>query len=230
MALARSGLAVALSGRNAGALADVRDEILSFGGRAIAAPLDVADAESTPEVIAQIESELGTITVAVFCAGMNVPDRHWGTLDMADFQQIVNTNLVAVARGTDAVLPGMRAAGGGQIVVISSWAGWTHARGAGVAYSASKTGLSALVETLNDHEGVHGIRGTHLCPGDVNTPFIDRRPVVPAAADRETMLSPDDVARAVLFVVESPAHVCINELVITPTDNRSYLRPPTPAP
>lgn len=224
LALAASGHRVALSGRRADHLESVRDEIVAAGGTALAVPLDVTDPAATKEAVNTIAVALGPITAAVFSAGTNVQRRHWATLDLADFERVVATNLTAVTRGIAAVLPGMRERRDGQLVVVSSWAGWTHARGAGVAYSASKTALGSVVATVNDYEGEAGVRACLLCPGDVDTAFIDARPVVPDAAARSAMLSADDIARAVDFVIGSPANVCINELVISPTHNRSYLR------
>ena len=87
---------------------------------------------------------------------------------------------------------------------------------AGAAYSASKTALGPLVATLNAQENRHGIRACHLCPGDVDSDFLDRRPTVPGAGERAVMLSPEDVGRAVAFVLTSPPHVVIDELVISP--------------
>jgi NADP-dependent 3-hydroxy acid dehydrogenase YdfG len=110
----------------------------------------------------------------------------------------------------------MRARGSGQVVVVSSYAGWRFSPHAGVAYTASKTALAAVVASLNAQEAEHGIRACHLCPGDVDTEFLDLRPNVPDAEARRVMLSPDDVAVAVLFVLQSPAHVRIDELVISP--------------
>jgi NADP-dependent 3-hydroxy acid dehydrogenase YdfG len=108
----------------------------------------------------------------------------------------------------------------GLVVAISSIAAWTFSPGAGVAYSASKTAVAALCRSLNAQEWRAGVRATHLCPGDVDTDFLAMRPEVPDAAGRVGMLQPDDVARAVAFVLDSPPHVRIDELVITPTHLR----------
>ena len=116
----------------------------------------------------------------------------------------------------DVVLPGLRARGGGQIVVVSSYSAWRFSPHAGVAYTASKTALAAICASLNAQEAGSGIRACHLCPGDVDTDFLALRPQAPDAEARQVMLSPDDVARAVLFVLNSPPHVRIDELVISP--------------
>jgi NADP-dependent 3-hydroxy acid dehydrogenase YdfG len=100
--------------------------------------------------------------------------------------------------------------------VISSYAGWRFSAGAGVAYSASKTALSSLCQSLNAQEAAAGVRACHVCPGDVDTDFLAQRPEVPGAEARTVMLTAHDVARAVQFVLDSPAHVRVDELVISP--------------
>ena len=135
---------------------------------------------------------------------------------MSEFERILATNLTATVSLIDVVLPGLRARGGGQFVVVSSYAAWRLSPHAGVAYTASKIALAAICASLNAQEAESGIRACHLCPGNVDTEFLNLRPQVPDAADREVMLSPDDVARAVLFVLNSPPHVRVDELVISP--------------
>ena len=89
-----------------------------------------------------------------------------------------------------------------------------------MAYAASKTALGALCRSLNEQEAAHGIRACHLCPGDVDSDFLSLRPQVPDAQARAAMLTSADVARAVMFVLESPPHVRIDELVISPVVQR----------
>jgi NADP-dependent 3-hydroxy acid dehydrogenase YdfG len=106
------------------------------------------------------------------------------------------------------------------VVVVSSYAGWSFQPGAGVAYSASKTALGSVVRGLNQQEAAHGVRATHLCPGDVATDFLDQRPQVPDAAARAVMLTPEDIGRTIGFVLDAPAHVRVDELVISPVAQR----------
>jgi NADP-dependent 3-hydroxy acid dehydrogenase YdfG len=182
---------------------------------ALVLPLDVRDGAAVAAAMAQIEREWGRLDGLVLSAGLNNPRRAWADQSMADFDAIVDTNLGAVARVIDVALPALRKSAG-TVVVISSYAGWTFSPGAGVAYSASKTALASVCRTLNNQEAASGVRACHLCPGDVDSEFLRLRPSVPDEAARSVMLSPDDVGRAVQFVLDSPAHVRIDELVITP--------------
>ncbi len=220
MAAAEAGWSVAVSGRRPEAVTAAAEAVRSAGGVALAVPLDVRDEHALRAAHERIEGELGSVTAFVSAAGLNAPRRMWDDQSMAEFEAIVDTNLVSVARAIDLVLPGMRAAGGGTIVVVSSRSAWRFSPGAGVAYMSSKSALEPLVASLNDQEGERGIRACHLCPGDVDTEFLALRPERPPAEARASMLTPEDVARAVRFVLESPAHVRIDELVITPLGQR----------
>ena len=208
---ARTGWTVALSGRRGEVLEQLAAEIREAGGSALVAPLDVQDREA----VRGTAERLGGIDALVLAAGLNAPKRRWDDQDLTEFDAIVATNLTAVASTVDAVLPRLRERGG-QVVVISSYAGWSFQPGAGVAYSASKTALGSLVRTLNQQEAAHGVRACHLCPGDVATDFLDQRPSVPDADARARMLTAEDIARTACFVLDSPAHVRIDELVVSP--------------
>lgn len=216
LAAGRRGWRVALSGRRAPALAETRALVQRSGGRALTLPLDATDAAAVDAAHETVVSTWGGVTRLVLAAGLNTPERYWRNQSLETFQQIVATNLTAVARVVDAVLPDMRRARDGHVVVVSSYSAWRFSPHAGVAYSASKTALAALCQSLNQQEAEYGVRSCHLCPGDVDTEFLRLRPQVPGDDARTAMLSPDDVASAVLYVLEVPAHVRIDELVISP--------------
>ena len=216
LASAEDGRPIALSGRRPEVLEEVAREVRELGGTALPVPLDVTDREAVRAAAARIAQELGPIEALVLSAGMNAPRRYWRDQDLEEFAAITDTNLLGPVSVIDAVLPGMRERGAGTIVLISSYSAWRFSPDAGAAYSASKTALGPLVATLNAQENRHGIRACHLCPGDVDSDFLDRRPAVPGARERAVMLSPEDVGRAVAFVLTSPPHVVIDELVISP--------------
>ena len=171
--------------------------------------------EDARAAASRIGDTWGRIDALVLAAGLNVPERRWSDQDLPTFDDIVRTNLVGPAHVVAAALPQLRAAGG-VVVFISSYSAWAFNPVAGVAYSASKAGLSALSRTLNVQEADAGIRACHLCPGDVNTDFLEHRPQVPAADARAAMLQPEDVARSIRFVLDAPPHVRFDELVVSP--------------
>ncbi|WP_420369527.1 SDR family oxidoreductase [Curtobacterium sp. L1-20] len=218
-AAARDGWTVVLSGRRVDRLEAVAADVRSAGGSADVLPLDAADPDAVATARDAVLARHGRLDGLVLAAGLNTPARRWDDQALSDVRAVLDTNLTAVVTVIDAALPALRAAAG-VVVVVSSYAGWSFQPGAGVAYSASKTALGSVVRTLNQQEATHGVRATHLCPGDVATDFLDQRPSVPDAAARAVMLQPDDVARTVSFVLGSPAHVRIDELVVSPVSQR----------
>lgn len=213
---AAAGWRVALTGRRVDALRETAAQVEAAGGTAVIAQADVQDLDSLRDAYDTIRENDGSLSALVLAAGLNAPKRSWADQSMDEFQRIVQTNLTAVAATIDFALPELRRTAG-TVVVVSSVAGWRFAANAGVAYSASKSALAALCASLNAQETASGVRACHLCPGDVDTDFLALRPQVPGDEARSVMLTADDVARAVQFVLDSPAHVRINELVITPT-------------
>ena len=222
-ALGAAGASVALSGRRRAELDSAVRALQARGVRALAVPLDVADAAAVADGAQAVLQWQGRVDVLVCSAGTNVPNRFWKDLTVDAFAKVVAVNLNGVASCVAAVLPAMRAAGRGSIAVVSSWAGWRYLTFTGAAYGASKMGLAPLVETINDQEGRHGIRATLVCPGEVATPILRSRPVPPPEQDIERMLVPADVAGAIAYAVSAPPHVCLNEIVISPTWNRIYI-------
>lgn len=218
-AAADAGWTVVLSGRRGTQLDALADVIRGRGGSADVLPLDVSDDDAVQRARDELLGRHGRLDALVLAAGLNSPARMWEDQTLASFRDVLDTNMTAVAAVIDAALPALRDASG-VAVVISSYAGWTFQPGAGVAYSASKTALNSLVRTLNQQEAAHGVRATHLCPGDVATDFLDQRPEVPDAAARALMLTPADIGRTVRFVLDAPPHVRVDELVISPVSQR----------
>ena len=215
--VAAAGDRVVLSGRRAGALEETASLVRDAGGEALELVCDTTHEDDLQQAYDRLRSHWGPPTDLVLSAGLNAPERYWRDQSMTDFRAIVDTNLTAAAAVVQVTLPDLRAGGGGVVVFVSSVSGWQFALGAGVAYSASKLAVGSLAVHLNAQENEHGIRACAVCPGDIDTDFLSLRPVVPGEGDREQMLSPADVARTVQFVLDSPPHVCINELVVTPT-------------
>lgn len=221
-ALAEGGARVVVSGRRIEELAKLHAELSNVGVRVEFEPVDVADGESVRAAHTNIVARHGEVGILVFSAGTNISNRFWSDTDPEGFARVVDVNLNGATRAVHAVLPGMRQNADGLIVLVSSWAGFRFSPGAGAAYSASKTALASVAETVNAQERLSGIRATHLCPGEVRTDILRTRPIVPSEAEQCLMLTPADVGHAVRFIAELPARVCINELVITPTSNTSY--------
>lgn len=216
---AARGWRVAVTGRRRDALEESAGQARDAGGNALVLPLDVRDAVEVGRAAAAVEDWGRGLHGVVLAAGLNTPQRRWQDQRLEDLDAVVETNLLAVARVVHAALPALRRSGG-AVVVVSSYAAWRFSPGAGVAYSASKTALGSLCQTVNAEEAQSGVRACHLCPGDVDTDFLHQRPLVPDAGARAAMLTAHDVARAVEFVLDAPPHVRVDELVISPVSQR----------
>ncbi len=214
-AAARDGWTVVLSGRRPDKLAAVAAAVRDEGGSADVLGLDVRDSAAVADASKTLIARHGRLDGLLLAAGLNSPARRWDDQSVSGFRAVVDTNLVAAVAVIDAALPSLRRSGG-VVVVVSSYAGWSFQPGAGVAYSASKTALGSVVRTLNQQEAERGVRATHLCPGDVATDFLDQRPTVPDAAARAVMLQPEDIGRAVSFVLAAPPSMRVDELVLSP--------------
>lgn len=224
LALANAGVRVALSGRRRQALEETASLIRDDGGaEALIVPLDVSDSAAVEATAAQVLAEFGQIDILVNSAGINVTDRAWDIVSPEAFNLVLSADLHSAFYTSRAVLPAMRANGGGLIIQVSSWAGRHTSLLTGPAYSAAKHGLNALSETLNREECLNGIRSCCLCPGETATPILDLRPVPVAADDKAKMLQMSDLGETILFVAQMPASVCINEILLSPTWNRGYL-------
>ena len=221
-ALAQAGATVVLSGRREALLAEAARLIGEAGGKAEVEMLDVSDAAAVARVAARVLARHGRIDILVNSAGINSTTRFWKDQTPEGWREVVGINLDGTFYAVHAVLPAMRAQKDGLIINISSWAGVHHPRFTGAVYNSTKHGVTALTETINMEECTNGIRACAICPAEVATPILDRRPVPPSAEDRARMLQPDDLGAAIRFVAEMPAHACINQLIISPTWNRTY--------
>ncbi len=116
-----------------------------------------------------------------------------------------------------AVLPQMRERRDGLIINVNSIAGKRANPLGGVGYVAAKFGLRGLAMGVAAEEKPNGVRVSSIYPGEVDTPILEQRPSPLSEEHRRTILQPEDVAAAVLFLAALPPHVTVPELVITPT-------------
>jgi NADP-dependent 3-hydroxy acid dehydrogenase YdfG len=185
------------------------------GGRA--APLDVTDMAS----IEALAETAGDVSVVVHSAGgalglepmAEADDEHWATM--------YETNVMGVMRVTRALLPGLRRAGDGHIVVIGSVAGVEVYPGGG-GYTAAKHAAHAVAKTLRLELHGEDIRVSEIAPGMVETEFslvrfdgdADRARQVYEGLDP---LTAEDVAEVIAFVVTRPPHVDVDYVSVMPT-------------
>jgi len=222
VSLAEAGYTIIVSGRRLEPLQETAGLIEARGGTCVIEQLDVADPDACAAVAGRISDRFGRLDVLVNNAGLNVKDRHTDKLTVADWRKVIDVDVNGVFHCIHPVLPVMRAQGGGLILNVSSWAGRWPAYLAGAAYNAAKHAVSAMNELLNMEEGEHGIRCTAICPGEVYTPIMDARPVPPPLEEKQKMVQMDDMGEIIAWLAALPRHVCINEIVVSPTHNRIY--------
>jgi len=222
-ALARTGATVVMSGRRGDVLEREAAAIRNADGKATAETLDVSDAAAVHRVTQSILARHGKVDILVNSAGLNNPQRFWRDQTVESWDQVIRINLDGTFYCTKAVIPSMRTQKDGVVINISSWAGKYTSAMVGAAYNGSKAAVVSLTETINMEECANGIRACAICPAEVATPILDRRPVPPSVEERAKMLQAADLGEAIRWVAEQPPHVCVNELIISPTWNRLYV-------
>ena len=223
-ALAEAGMTVVLSGRRAGPLEAVAQRLnATTAGKARVQAADLSQKGEVKKIADVIKAELGRLDVVVNNAGSNIPERAWHNLTADGIDTLIQGNLTSAFYVVAAALPIMRAQGDGLFIHTASWAGRFIGPVSGPGYTAAKHGMVAMSHTINLEECMHGIRSCVVCPGEVATPILKNRPIPETAETMARMLQPSDMGQLIAFIAKQPGHVCINEVLISPTHNRGYI-------
>lgn len=208
--LAEAGARVWAAARSEGALQDL-------AARTGCTPVvvDLTDEAAVWDVLDRLQDELGGAPSLVVNGAGVFGIQACDAETVAAFDMAVAVNLRAPFLVTRALLPAMLQRGSGLFVNLGSVSGRRAYPGNG-AYSASKFGLRGYHEVLLEELRGTGVRATLLEPAATDTPLWD--PLDPDGdpnlPNRDDMLSPDDVADAVLYVATRPEHVRIPLLQI----------------
>ena len=220
--LAEAGAKVVLTGRRTAPLEETAALVRAAGGHATVAPADCTDPAAIQTVVDALMAEHGRIDILVNNAGLNIQKRSWADVSNEGFDEVIAADLNGPFYTTRAVLPIMRAQGSGLFIQVSSWAGVYVPLLTGPAYTAAKHGLVALSESINQSECMNGIRSCCICPGEVATPILDKRPIPITPAERKRMAQSEDVGDLIRYIACLPPHIVINEVKNNPTWNRGY--------
>jgi NADP-dependent 3-hydroxy acid dehydrogenase YdfG len=222
LALAKEGYAVALAARREDRITALADRISTEGGKALAVPTDIADEQSARRLIETAKGELGSVDLLVNNAGVMLLGPLLGA-DIEHWQRMVNVNLLGLIYCTHAALPIMQEQGSGHVVNVSSVAGRVARMGSGV-YNATKWGVGAFSESLRQEGLNYGVRVTIVEPGYVDTELQghNEHPMVVERMEKDKkqigkVLEAQDIANAIVYAVQQPEHVSINEVLIRPT-------------
>jgi short-subunit dehydrogenase len=172
--LAKRGATLGLVARRREMLEDLADRCRKAGGQARVFPLDVTDESAVYEAAEEIRSEFGRIDVLIANAGISGNDEETKTYTPRAVRQVIDTNLMGAVNAIHAVVPQMVERGSGQLVAISSLAGF---RGLprSAAYSASKAAMTAFFESVRLDVAPKGVAVTIIQPGFIKTPLTAGR-------------------------------------------------------
>ncbi|WP_282019541.1 SDR family oxidoreductase [Planomicrobium okeanokoites] len=222
--LANKGFSVMLAARREERLVELKKEIEDAGGQAAYKVTDVTSAEEMKALAEATIEQFGQIDVMLNNAGL-MPLSFMNKLKIDEWDRMVDVNIKGVLYGIAAVLPHMEERKEGHIINVSSVAGHDVTKGSAV-YSGTKFAVRAITEGLRQElDPAMNIRATIVSPGAVATELtetITDKDILSAFSNGPSMefLQAEDIARAIGYAVEQPAHVDVNEILIRPRQQK----------
>jgi 3-hydroxy acid dehydrogenase / malonic semialdehyde reductase len=211
---------IIITGRRKERLSLLEKDLLSIGGiRVLSLNFDVRNRNEVEKVISDLPEEWKKIDILVNNAGLAVGLNHIDSGDIDDWERMIDTNFKGLLYVTRAVASLMVKRNTGHIFNIGSIAG-REAYENGNVYCASKSAVDSLSRGMRIDLLKNNIKVTHIAPGMAETEFS----LVRFKGDTEKAknvykgidaLKADDIADAVFYCANLPAHVCINDLEIT---------------
>ncbi|TXI31818.1 MAG: SDR family NAD(P)-dependent oxidoreductase [Niabella sp.] len=219
---AENNFDVIITGRRKDRLDKLSEDLkLKYGINVLSLNFDIRDRSIVERCINDLPEEWKQIDVLVNNAGLAVGRDSFDEALVDDWELMIDTNLKGLTYITKAVLPLMIAAGQGHIINISSTAG-KEVYAYGNMYCATKHAVTALSESMRIDLLKHNIKVTAVHPGATETEFSNVRfkgdtEKANKVYDGMKPLIGEDVAAVVLYCATLPQHVCINDLVVTCT-------------
>ena len=214
--LAQNGAKVVLGARRTEKLEKIVKDICSSGGIAEFKAVDVTDREDVKAFIEFAKDKFGRVDVIFNNAGV-MPLSPMNALKVEEWDKMIDVNICGVLNGIAAGLPIMEAQGGGQFINTASIGAHVVVPTAAV-YCATKYAVWALSEGLRQES--KNIRVTTISPGVVETELgsdiTDESAKAMLQELRQTALTSDAIARAVLYAVSQPDDVDVNEVIVRP--------------
>ena len=221
LALSKAGARMAAGARRTDRLESLEKEIAKNGGEILIQKLDVTKKAECDSFVDAAAKKWGMVDILVNNAGL-MPLSFFKSLKVDEWDRMIDVNIKGVLYCTAAAIPHMLAKKSGHIVNISSVAGRVVFP-AGSVYCATKHAVTALSEGLRQEFSTRSnIRVTCIEPGVVATELTNTitdkslEKFVEATKQMEA-LHAEDIANAILFAVESPSHMNVNEILVRPT-------------
>ncbi|ALP38147.1 oxidoreductase [Paenibacillus sp. IHB B 3084] len=216
--LAHHGAHVILGARRTERLEALTSEIRSNGGSADYQQLDVTKRDQMEAFIKYAEKTFGRVDVILNNAGV-MPLSKLEALKVEEWDRMIDVNIRGVLHGIAAGLPIMKKQGFGQFINIASIGAYSVTPTAAV-YCATKYAVRAISEGLRLEVG-GDIRVTLVSPGVTESELADSISDEEARQGmkeyRRISISPDAIARSILYAMEQPADVDVNEIIVRPT-------------
>lgn len=219
---AKEGYHLVITGRRAERLQEVQQQLeQQYKIRVKTLAFDVRDKEAVQAALGSLEEEWRAIDVLVNNAGLALDLSTIDEGNTDDWDTMIDTNVKGLLYVSRMVIPWMKAVKKGHIINIGSTAAKTvYAKGN--VYCASKAAVDALSQGMRIDLLPYNIKVTAVHPGAAETEFSLVRFKGDAARAKDvykgfTPLSGEDVADVVFYCCSLPPHVCINDLVVTPT-------------
>ena len=219
---AMNGYRLILNGRNVEKLNAVKKELEEkFGADVYLLPFDVRDRQAACAALESLPVEWKAIDILINNAGLviGVDKEHEGNLD--EWDVVIDTDVKALLAMTRLVVPGMVERGRGHVINIGSIAG-TEPYENGAVYCASKHAVHAISQAMRADLLASGIKVTEIRPGMVETEFSEVRfhgdkERADRVYDGVEPLTGDDIAEAIAWAAQLPAHMTVNEMVLMPS-------------
>lgn len=218
--LAERGAKLVLAARRTDRLEKLVADLTACGAQAIAVATDVSKQTDVENLIKQAVVKFGRVDVLVNNAGVMLM-APMAQAKVDEWDKMIDVNIKGVLYGISAALPVMQSQKSGHFINISSVAGLKIAGGIGTVYSATKWAVRAISEGLRMEVG-GDIRTTTIYPGAIATELTNHSsdPTSHEAMKgfyQANEISADAIARAIVFAIEQPADVDINEITVRPT-------------
>jgi NADP-dependent 3-hydroxy acid dehydrogenase YdfG len=211
--LKQSGADVFLAGRNLSRLREIAHQLRLPDGNVI--EMDICNARSVNDAVASVVAT-GKIDILINATGIGII-RPVEQLSTGDFEKTIQTNLVGAFYLVKSVLPGMKEEKKGLIINIPGVLGKVPMAGA-AAYSASKYGLTGMMQSIREEIKRTEIRITNIFLGGVDSPFWD---TIDLRVQRDKMIDAGEAARAIWFLCQQPRSAVVSEMVLQPFNHQA---------